>query len=883
MNKKNLLKTVTLTSAVLATGVVSFSGAAVSANTLDSTSPTANATETPTTNQVTAEQVAAAKTDVNTAEEAVKNQESVVTSALSDKQAAQTAETTAQEELVAAQETAATATPEAIQAVEAKIVEAETTVSETEALLETANQDASTAQEQADQAQAVADAANTAYTEAQTQADAAQETVTQLENQTVNVDQAQANVDAAKQEVVSAEVNVATAEQELVKAQASDQAMAQEIADAKTAVDKAKVAESNAQTTVDGLETQVSETASKVSEAQAVVESLKNEVSYTIDINLPQEVKDAVKKFMTTPKTLETVAELKQAIEASGVTTNPDAYWNVVVSGGEEIVDVENFTEDQINTLNQVAVDVYNKLAENIGISGVVANTKLIELAKVRGEMYDAKNGKYEHDRTILRASEKVVFPNTTVSAGENLAVDVYKTSPTLREMMEKINSHIYGMTLDDDTSNYGHWINFDNAKSIGLYIHNEESMNLGGYIADYYKPWTVFATYSDQLTLGGLDKNAIAANEEVHAADVTFTNDSSSVTEANTQLALANVAHNRAQADLAQAVTELNQAKAEVESATNAYNALLSTESETTKAQANLDAAKTKLSDAQAKYNSALNVLTAVTESKEAKSQALVDAKAAFDTAQAKADELRVDYLMKKADADELKEKAEQASQTVQALEAILVDAKQAVVDAKAKLVDLKEAEANLVKAQDAYNKAVKAREEACAVYQQEAAKLTELQDNYTLAVNHYLNLLNLYNLQEQVKAPTEETGDDQGTGSTSGSSASGQNQNGTTEVTKGNSQAPLGTETPLNVTTIGASQKLDAQSGKVVTVNTTGMAPTSKEQTPYRDVEKASVQAAALPQTGSSESILSSLAGFTVLGLGLSLAIKRRKEVEE
>ncbi|HEM5489491.1 TPA: SEC10/PgrA surface exclusion domain-containing protein [Streptococcus suis] len=877
MNKKNLLKTVTLTSAVLATGVVSFSGAAVSANTLDSTSPTANATETPTTNQVTAEQVAAAKTDVNTAEEAVKNQEPVVTSALSDKQAAQTAETTAQEELVAAQETAETATPEAIQAVETEIVEAEATVTETEVLLETANQEVSTAQEQA-----VANTANVAYTEAQTQADAAQETVSQLENQTVNVDQAQAHVDTAKQEVVSAEANVATAEQALVKAQESDQSLAQEIAEAKTAVDEAKVAESNAQNTVVGLEAQVAETASKVSEAQAVVDSLQNEVSYTIDINLPQEVKDAVKKFMTTPKTLETVAELSKVFDENNLYDNLSSYWNVVISGDEQ-VNLNSLTDTQVEKMNQFVVDVYNKLAENIGLSKVTANTKLIEVAKLRSEKYDEINAPHEHNTTIIRESQDKVFENN-VHVGENLAfLTVTKTIMPMKEFLNTANEALQGLTFYDRPSNYAHWSGIDNAQSIGVYSHIEENENYKVLDMTFDTNWVVMALYRDKYTIGGLDKNAIAANEEVHAADVTFTNDSNSVTEATTQLALANVAHSRAQADLAQAVTELNQAKAEVESATNAYNALLSTESETTKAQANLDAAKTKLSDAQAKYNSALTVLTAVTESKEAKAQALADAKAAFDTAQAKADELRADYLVKQADADELKEKAKQASQTVQALEVILKDAKQAVVDAKAKLVNIQEAEANLVKAQDAYDKAVKAREEAGAAYQQEAAKLTELQDNYSLAVKHYLNLLNLYNLQEQVKAPTEETGDDQGTGSTSGSPASGQNQNGTTVVTKGNSQAPLGTETPANVTTIGASQKLDAQSGKVVTVKTTGMAPTTKEQTRFIDVEKAPVQAASLPQTGSNESILSSLAGFTVLGLGLSLAIKRRKEVEE
>ncbi|HEM6394640.1 TPA: SEC10/PgrA surface exclusion domain-containing protein [Streptococcus suis] len=883
MNKKNLLKTVTLTSAVLATGVVSFSGAAVRANTLDSTSPTANATETPTTNQVTAEQVATAKTDVNTAEEAVKNQEPVVTSALSDKQAAQTVEAEAQETLVAAQATAETATPEAIQAVEAEIVEAETTVSETEALLESTKQEASTAQTQADQAQAVADTANTSYTEAQAQADAAQETVTQLENQTVNVEQAQASVDTAKQDVATAEAAVAEAEQAVVEAEAKDQTLAQDIAEAKTALDTAKDAESNAQTTVAGLEAQVTDTANKVTEAQEVVDSLQNEVSYNVDINLPQNVKDAVKKFLSETRTLETVAELKQVIESAQIRENIEQYWTLNITGGDEIVDLDNLTTKQIEQLNQFAVDVYNTLAETIGLTTITANTKMIELAKVRSEMYDAKDAEFGHDRTILRESERVVFPNTTITAGENLASNIYRTAPTFRELMEGLNTSMVYMTLIDSRSNYGHWNNFDKAKSIGLYVHNEESMDLGGYTANHYKPWYVFAIYRDQFTGEGLFTDAVEANELVHSADVTFTSDTSALTTAKTQLAIANVAHNRAKADLAQAVTALNDAKADVVSATNAYNDLLSTESETTKAQANLDEAKTKLSEANAKYNSAKLVLAALTESKEAKEQALTEAKAAFDTAQAKADELRADYLVKQSDADELKSKAEQASQTVQALEVILEDAKQAVVDAKAKLVDMQEAEANLVKAQDAYEKAVKAREEAGAIYQQEAAKLTELQDNYSLAVKHYLNLLNLYNLQEQVKAPTEETGDDQGTVSTPGSSASGQNQNDTTVVTKGNSQAPLGTETPLNVTTIGASQKLDAQSGKVVTVNTTGMAPTSKEQTRSNDVEKAPVQAASLPQTGSNESILSSLAGFTVLGLGLSLAIKRRKDIKE
>ncbi|NQP18961.1 SEC10/PgrA surface exclusion domain-containing protein [Streptococcus suis] len=849
MNKKDLLKTVTLASAVLAAGAISFSGVEASADTLDTTPTTANETAIPTTNQVTEEQVAAAKAEASTIGDAVKHQETVVVDALTTKQAAQTAETTAQEALVAAQATAETATPEAIQATEAEIVEAETTVSETEALLESTKQEASTAQTQADQAQAVADTANTAYTEAQAQAEAAQETVSQLENQTVNVEQAQASVDAAKQDVATAEAAVAEAEQAVVEAEAKDQTLAQDIAEAKTALDTAKDAESNAQTTVAGLEAQVADTANKVTEAQEVVDSLQNEVSYNVDINLPQNVKDAVKKFLSETRTRESVAELKQVIESAQIRENLEQHWKLNITGGDELVDFDNLTNKQIEQLNQFAVDVYNALAESLGLTTITVNTKMIELAKVRSEMYDAKDAGFGHDTTILRDSEKAVFPNTTVSAGENLAYDSYRTTPTLSDVMKKLNTSMVYMTLFDAHSNYGHWNNFDKAKSIGLYIHNEETMNLGGYLNDGLKPWTVFATYTDQFTLDGLLTNAVKANELVHAADVTFDANSSALTNAITQLEKALLDESQAKEDLAQAVTALHQAKADVETSTSEYNRLLSTESETPKAQANLDVVKTKLSEAKTKYDRAVDALDALTAQKAEQAEKLATAKSVLNQAQAKAADLYSDYLAKQAQADELKTKVNQLNQEVQNLETDLANAKQAVVDAKAKLLGLQEAEENLVKAQEAYDKAVKAREEACAVYQQESAKLTELQDNYSLAVKHYLNLLNLYNLQEQVKAPTVGTGDDQGTVKNTGT------------------PAPIGTNTPSNVSTI----------------KTTGMAPTSKEQTRFLDVEKAPVQAASLPQTGSNESILSSLAGFTVLGLGLSLAIKRRKYTEE
>ena len=860
MKKKDLLKTVTFASAILAAGAISFSGVEASADTLDTTPTTANETETTTTNQVTEEQVAAAEAEASAIGDAVKHQETVVADALTTKQSAQAVEATAQTELVAAQATAETATPEAIQAVEAEIVEAETTVSETETLLETANQEASTAQAQADEAQVVADAANTAYTEAQTKADAEQETVAQLENETVDVDQAQATVDTAKQEVVTAEANVAAAEQALVTAQESDQSLAQDIAEAKTTLDEAKVAETNAQTKVVSLEAQVADTANKVTEAQAVVESLKNEVSYTIDINLPQEVKDAVKKFMT-EKTVTNAKALTNIISQHKLSLETEKYWNINVTGGTEQVDLDNLSEAHVEKMNQFVVDVYNKLAENIGLTTVTGNTKLIELAKVRSEKYDSKNAPFGHDTAILRESEDEVFENKTVTAGENLVKSLLKSSITLKELIVDINTSMQQLTLFDNGWNFAHWVNIDTAESIGVYTHKEESRTKFSYT----EQWLVMATYNDQFTAGGLLTNAIAANEEVHAADVTFESNSIALANANTQLEKALLDESQAKEDLAQAVTVLNQAKAEVVSATNTYNTLLSTESETTKAQANLDAANTKLSEAQAKYDQAVDALDALTAQKAEQAQKLATAKAVLDQAQTKATSLYSDYRAKQVQADVLKTKVNQLNQDVQNLEADLANAKQAVVDAKAKLLGLQEAEANLVKAQEAYDKAVKAKDEACAVYQTELAKLTDLKNSFTLAANHYLTLSNLYKLQEQVKTPTEVTGDNQGTGSSSDSSTSGQNQNGTTVVTKGNSQAPI------------------VQLDKPSAVKATAEASASKGQVKYLDVANAPVQATSLPQTGSNESILSSLAGFTVLGLGLSLAIKRRKYTEE
>ena len=502
MKKKDLLKTVTFASAILAAGAISFSGVEASADTLDTTPTTANETETTTTNQVTEEQVAAAKAEASTIGDAVKHQETVVADVLTTKQSAQVDEAAAQTELVVAQETAETATPEAIQAVEAEIGEAETTVSETEELLETANQEASTAQEQADQAQAVADTANTAYTEAQAQAGAAQEAVTQLENQTVNVDQAQATVDTTKQEVVTAEANVAEAEQALVTAQESDQSLAQDIADAKTTLDEAKVVETNAQTKVVSLEAQVADTANKVTEAQAVVESLKNEVSYTIDINLPQEVKDAVKKFMT-EKTVTNAQALTNVISQYKLSLETEKYWNINVTGGTEQVDLDNLSEAHVEKMNQFVVDVYNKLAENIGLTTVTGNTKLIELAKVRSEKYDSKNAPFGHDTSILRASEDEVFENKTVTAGENLVKSLLKSSITLKELIVDINTSMQQLTLFDNGWNFAHWINIDTAESIGVYTHKEESRTKFSYT----EQWLVMATYSDQFTAGGLLK----------------------------------------------------------------------------------------------------------------------------------------------------------------------------------------------------------------------------------------------------------------------------------------------------------------------------------------------------------------------------------------
>ncbi|HFU3984637.1 TPA: SEC10/PgrA surface exclusion domain-containing protein [Streptococcus suis] len=881
MKKKDLLKTVTFASAILAAGAISFSGVEVSADTLDTTPATANETATPTTNQVTDEQVAVAKAEASTIGDAVKHQETVVADALSTKQSAQAAETTAQTELVAAQETVETATPEAIQAVEVEIVEAETTVSETESLLKNANQEASTAQTQANKAQAVADAANTAYTEAQTQALAAQETVKQLENQTVNLEQAQATVEAAKQEVVTAEANVVTAEQALVTAEAKDQTLAQEIADAKTAVKEAKAKEEVANTEVNNTQAAALLAEKNLETATSAVKNSGALTSYTVTLNLNDELKNAIQRMLRAKQALQ---DLKPTLEELGLKTGytyqeyfsaynkyTKAYQDDLASAKEEVValnaydptilngtiistddtkyNLDNLTGDQLSLVNRYIIDYVNVIRQTFGFEKAVISKPLIEVATYRSDKYEEttpENTLSSHNAQIISDSDTEVLFNKygviNTTKNEIVAHPYTKsTTPlmTMSEILELAKQSVFLWTFGDASSSFGHFFLLLDHDAYGFDAYhqpitgfNDRKYGSGVFIGNGYSfaetdLGTPTNLYIDGKLIGSSTYEALnkVIQDGIETGSETFQ-------KLLRKQSVANEANDKAQADLAQAVTALNKAKAEVASATSAYNALLSTESETSKAQANLDAATTKLSEAQVKYDQAVNTLDTLTVQKAEQAQKLANAKVVLDQAKAKATSLYSDYLAKQAQADVLKTKVDQLNQDVQNLETVLANAKQAVLDAKAKLLGLQEAEANLVKAQEAYEKAVKAKDEARAVYQTELAKLTDLKNSFTIATNHYLTLLNLYNLQEQVKTPTEVTGDNL---------------------------------------------------GKPSAVKTTAVASASKGQVKYLDVANEPVQTASLPQTGSSESILSSLAGFTVLGLGLSLAIKRRKYTEE
>ncbi|HEM6273090.1 TPA: SEC10/PgrA surface exclusion domain-containing protein [Streptococcus suis] len=987
MNKKDLLKTVTIASAILAAGAISFSGVEASADTLDTTPTTANETETPTTNQVTEEQVAAAKAEASAIGDAVKHQETVVADALTTKQSAQAVEAAAQTELVAAQETAETATPEAVQAVETEIVEAEAQVAETETLLETANQEASTAQVEADEAQAVADAANTAYTEAQTQALVAKTKLDNLINTKYNaISDAQKEVAKAESVVFERVSEIETAELNLQSAQIEDAKLELEISNRQTALDRANSELVTAQQKLDEKSKVLKQNEQDLASSKIKLDQTKADLDlysivYPQEITVSEEWKDAFKTFLgKSEKDSDFEAILNKLSSLGKIALNDNKF--ITNDADKTEYDPNNLPDELLKDLNRYAITLINSIHKQMNDGReVVANENIISFAKDVSIEYKKTSESNEevyywnsHNVTAINraASKNGLFDTSKVNLYENLQLGIGqisfdsnnriidKTTATRSYLYEQIFNAIQGMMLYDYGTGIGgakggHARSIYDASAIGVALSQysykqstlqhlnthilqvprvEYTKESSQTIRDYWKQQEEFRILRDQYNKQYLGKDfatyqikiAELRDKESEAQQAyrdaykqilqryeqRYGNTSPATLRQINTIESAKIAYEEALLEYNNLRVQFENYRKEVESTITNFELAKKLVAEAQRdleiqklkpkatpisieqlaqAQSKLKVAQTALTKAQAN----LEELIALSDENE---NAIEEAQISYNGLIQKSKELQVDVAQAKSSLDTAQSKLNVAQSAYINGQLTLANAKQAVEDAKAKLLGLQEAEANLVKAQEAYDKAVKAKDEACAVYQTELAKLTELKNSFTLAANHYLTLSNLYKLQEQVKAPTEETGDNQGTGITSETPTPNHNPNGTNTLSNGS--------------TTGASQGLDVPSGKVVTAkepvrnldnapSTAGgqarvvltsktatvkiaeVAPTSKEPTPYRDVAKAPVQAAALPQTGSKDSILPSLAGLAVLGFGLSHAIKRRKYTEE
>lgn len=210
----------------------------------------------------------------------------------------------------------------------------------------------------------------------------------------------------------------------------------------------------------------------------------------------------------------------------------------------------------------------------------------------------------------------------------------------------------------------------------------------------------------------------------------------------------------------------------------------------------------------------------------------------------------------------------------------------------AKANKVALENAEKNLKSAQAKSDAAKTASDKADEAYNKEVAKLTELKELVDKAVKRYNDLEDLYDLSQTYNVTVLPSGGILAVPKTAPTTAElpvltlpvkpvdkpqipnvqpnkngGTTQQGFVSSSKGGKKSSTGALSSLAST---GKSNLDSNKDAGIIVTPTGVT--------YSRVARANAQA--LPATGDDTNVFASLVGAITLGLGLSLADKRRKK---
>ncbi|WP_302976067.1 SEC10/PgrA surface exclusion domain-containing protein [uncultured Streptococcus sp.] len=858
MNSKKIISSVSLATAVLATGIISQEA---HADSVDTTTTTASQAQP---QLVTAEQVASAKATFENNQEAQAQAQSV---ADSKKQALDTAKanTTTAQDAVAKAETAATsATDTNIQVAKEAIPTAETKVQSAKEAVETAKTDVTTKEASQSQAQEAVNKAQGNVNQAQEAVDEA--TQIQSEKQAV-VDKSAKEVEVAKQGVTNAQATLAEKTSKVSQAKQSVETAKQN--DAKLDAD-IKAADINAEKAYQAAQVAKSDVDAAKAKADETAQVLKD-ANHPTHIVMSDEFKQNLKYLLFEAPT-NNMAALSAAVdkviqsEAESSKLN-NAYFDTFTPDTTGVkYDVEHLPIELQTELSQYMAYLVNDVRAQLGQPKLVVNTDAIKFASLVAEKYAKNHDPFSgHDmKAVNEAAKEMGYwysKNNTINSYENMAGGIIKSSyqiddnanslykvgdkveATKSELYQLIADNVAGFVYEGEMNgSYGHVGSLVKQPSLGLAITLTHADQGFGDI-----PMTeTHVLLVPEHDYANYDKKLLDSSKNV--PDLVIPDKQA-----------AEVADRAAQTALVTATAQAQAAQTRFEHAKAAYDALVATPRQTADAEAKLATAKAELANAQAALETAESTLATVTASHADKVAALDMAKTARDEA---VNALTVEQSKLAAANDELAQRETAttlAKEKLAELEQAVKDAEQAVIDAKATYEQLVKAKANLETARQAYAKVVAAQDAAQVAYDKAIVALTNAKAQTALSGTKYTNLKAAYDARIAYEAAQRKAKEEvlrRQAERDAKAKQVRQDVNGT-QSNRVNSNTYVGVHT----TSFSAAQVATAEATQAV-VNRRG---TTDYQAP-------------LPQTGETDTAVYLLAGLGVLGLAGVTARKRR-----
>ena len=861
MNSKKIISSVSLTTAIFATGIISQEA---HADSVDTTTTTVSQSQS---RPVTAEQVASAKASYDTNQEAQAKAQSVVDG---KKQALDTAKenTTAAQDAIAQAETAAAqATDVNIQAAKEAIPTAEAKVQPAKEAVETAKTDVTTKEASQSQAQAVVNEAQGNVNQAQKAV--AEATQIQSEKQTA-VDTSAKEVETAKQGVVDAQATVAEKTDKVSQAgqtvETAKQNDAKLDADTKAAdinVEKADQAVQVAKSDVDTAKAKADETAQTLKDA-----------NHPTHVVMSDEFKQNFKQYAFGSMSDEAL-EKAIASEPASRDLNTAYLSTFAADTTGQKYDVTNLPLELQTELSQYFAYLVNDVRQQLGQPKLVVNTDAIKFATLVAEKYDKNHDPFSgHDnKAINEAAKEMGYwynRKNKSNAYENLAGNspdsaydldsngnsTYKIGDkvelTKSELYKLVAENVNGFIYEGSSNgHYGHAISLVKQPSLGIAFTLSHT-DFGFGTVPMIETHVLYTPLTDKRT----GEPLLDASKNVPDLKIP-------------DKQAAEVADRAAQAALVTATAKAQAAQTRFEQAKAVYDALVATPRQTAEAEAKLVTAKAELVNAQTALTNAEQTLATVTASHAEKVAVLDMAKVSRDEA--------VNVLTaaqnKLAEANQELAQREVATTIAKAklteLEQALKDAEQAVIDAKATYEQLVKAKANLETARQAYAKAVAAQDAAQADYDKAMVVLTNAKAQTALSGTKYTNLKAAYDARiayEEAQRKAKEEALRRQAESDAKAKQVRQGVNGT-QSNRVNSSKYVGV--PAFISSTNEVKTTSFSAAQVATAKATQAVVNRRGTTDYQ---------APLPQTGESDTAVYLLAGLGMLGLAGVTARKRR-----